>query len=515
MAETEQKAGKLGFYAGLTALILLLILTLVSWKTPTQDLVKPLAAGVPLAGPSAESTLGITKNERAVTLDPRIAEILLQEKGTINLELEPGRKLVIDFERTVYESPNIASVRGEIRGIPGSLVLLESYKGAVAGEITYPDGRRLQVQITDRDGKQHVVFQLDDDKMVVDHALHEHFKTEMHNAFPEGKVPEGNIISQPQLPWNQTVPVPGMPWFTTTLIGTNPWPQLTNVYGPPVVSLMVLYTPQAEDQLAGLLGIQTRIRLAMSQINACLEKSGTSAEIRLIHTEKIDYTASGSLNNDLLTMTYGVGPVMPEVHSLRLQHRADLVSLIVESSPNNVMHGASWMLTDFVPAPAFGFNVIEAPYINSSVWVHEIGHNLGCNHATNDVGGFINGAFNNSHGYRFSLTTNQNTYNFRTIMAYGPGRRLGYFSSPSNNFYGVPMGNNTVANNVYTIDKTAPMVGTYLGGGYGPPYYMTNTSTASTPPSNNTIANDGRTVIRLPSSRLSRQLIRLPMTTSN
>ena len=509
MGETEQKAGKLGLYAGLAVLSVLLIFTWATWNK--KALIRDIGDKTPIAGLSAEESLGITKRSRQVKIDPSVAKILLQEEGEVVLELFPGKKLIIDFERTVFDEPDIASVKGSIRGMPGSLALLESYKGTVAGEITYADGRRFQIQITDKEGKQHAVVELDDSKMFVDHTLHEHFKTEMQSKFPEGKVPEGNIISQPQLPWDKPVPVPGMPWFTTTLIGTNPWPRLTNVYGPPVVSLMVLYTPKAEEQLAGLLGIQTRIRLAMSQINAALEKSGTSAEVRLMHAEKLDYTASGNLNNDLLSMTYGVGPVMPSVHGLRLQHRADLVTLIVESSPNNIMHGASWMLTSYNPAPAFGFNVIEAPYINTSVWIHELGHNFGCNHATNDVGGFLQGAFTNSHGYRFSLATNGNTYDFRTIMAYGAGRRMGYFSSPSNFFYGVPMGNNATANNVYTIDKTAPMVGTYMSGGYGLPYYMSGTSSASNPPNNNIISNDGSKVIRLPSNRLSRTLLRLPL----
>ena len=89
-------------------------------------------------------------------------------------------------------------------------------------------------------------------------------------------------------------------------------------------------------------------------------------------------------------------------------------------------------------------------------------------------------------------------------MAYGPGRRVGFFSSPSNMFYGVPMGNTTHANNVYTIERTAPMVGTYMSGGYGPPYYY-NPATGGGTPLNSQAAGPG-----LPGPPHSRTQLRQP-----
>ena len=98
----------------------------------------------------------------------------------------------------------------------------------------------------------------------------------------------------------------------------------------------------------------------------------------------------------------------------------------------------------------------------TSVFVHEIGHNLGCSHATNDVGGFMHGAFTNSHGWKFGITTNGNTYPMRTLMSYGMGRRLGYFSNPNVSIWGVPTGDTNFANNAFTIQQMAPVVGSYF-----------------------------------------------------
>ncbi len=439
---------------------------------PAPHLISRKAASAPAHHKSPEQR--ITKRQRFVQLDENVAKVILkEEKGAVRLELFPGEVVTVDFERSDMESAESATVTGGVRGQPGSEAVLISHKGVVAASIMLGDGRSFLVNYAGEG--RHTVVELDPDKMVEPEHLTQHMAQKMPRSLPPN-----TIISMPQLPWNQTLPVPGMPWFTTTLIGTNPWPQGPPTYGPPVVGLMVLYTPKAAQELSGLLGVESRIRLAVGQVNAALKYSGTKALVRLVHAGQIEYNSTGDLQTDLQNMTFGVGPVMPKVHDLRWEHRADLVSLWVESNAGNLMHGSAWMLTSFDPAPAFGFNAIEGIYCNTSVLAHEIGHNLGCNHATNDVGGFLQGAFTNSHGYRFSVTNASNgvVNGFRTIMAYGAGRQIGYFSNPAINFWGQPTGDTNWANNAFTIEQTAPMVGSYMSGGYGPPYYIPGQQTS-------------------------------------
>ena len=476
-SDKSKKIGKWTAIAALAFLPLAYWLAFVVIPSPPQ-LISPLTpAQVAEAEKTPVPEAKIAKRTRHVTLDPEVMRTLQQSEGSLSIELFPNETVTIDFERAEPDAKESISVTGTIRGQPSSQVVLVTHKGALGGSVSLADGRSFLINYTGKD--RYAVVELDHSKMSESKEMQEHLAA----GFPSpDKIPKNGVVSMPQLPWGQTIPVPGMPWFTTTLIGAqNPWPQMTNVYGPPVIGTMILYTPEARDQLAGLLGVETRIRLAVSQINECFRKSGTSARIRLMHSGVIEYGSTGNITTDLKWMTYAYGPQTPEIHVLREQHRADLVTLMVPDSGQNLLHGTSWLLTSDNPAPSYGFNVIEAPYVNTSVLVHEIGHNLGCNHAPNDIGAIYGGAFTNSFGYRFSTTNVNGTANLlRTIMAYGPGRRVGFFSSPTNSFYGVPMGNATHCNNVYTIERTAPMVGTYMSGGYGPPYYYNPATSGGT-----------------------------------
>ena len=262
--------------------------------------------------------------------------------------------------------------------------------------------------------------------------------------------------------------VPGFPGFThvlrlTNTMSTNLWPvPLTPIYGPPIIGVLACYTGLAETQCGGKRGVETRVRISVAQVNNAFRRSAINAKLILLGTEKVSHVTSGNSTTDLVDLTFGATQPLYDVHLKRQLYRADLVSLFTGASPQNIMHGSSWMLNSTNGAPAYGFNVVEAIYAPTSVFVHEIGHNLGCSHAANDVGGFMHGAFTNSHGWKFGITTNGNTYPMRTLMTYGVGRRLGYFSNPNVNVWGVPTGDTNFANNAFTIQQMAPVVGSYF-----------------------------------------------------
>jgi hypothetical protein len=289
--------------------------------------------------------------------------------------------------------------------------------------------------------------------------------------------------------------VNGFSAFTHVLTRTNPWPtqvlQGAVNWGPPIISIMILYTPEAKKQSTGLLGIETRARLSVAQVNAAFRRSGITAKLVLAHLGPINYRTSGNLVTDLKALTYGTTLDLYNAHVMRQQYRADLVSLFVGASPGELFHGTGWMITSFNPAPSYGMTVMEGVYAPTSVFAHEIGHNLGCQHATNDIGSWINGAFTNSNGMRFNVTVNGNNYPMRTIMAYGAGPRLGYFSNPNINVWGSPTGDTNSANNAWTIQQTAPMVGNYLTQIIQAKKLTNNASSQSAIPIN-------RTTVRLP-----------------
>ncbi len=417
------------------------------------------------------------KRHRFVNLDAKAMAEVIAKSGRVELNLFPDARFTALLEKPDPLEGG-STFHGSLRGQPGSQVVLNTENGVLGASVQTADGRSFLVTYTG--DRRYVVVEIDWMKHNDPHHHADHPFT-----YKFERTPDGTAVMMPQLPWNITNPVPGFPGFTTTLVGPA-WPPQPMTYrppwGPPVVGLMVLYTPGAEEQVSGgLRGIESRIRLAMGQVNAAFRRSGITARIQLMHTQKINYTSAGDVNTDLRLLTRGATDALFDAHILRGKHRADLVTLLVPTSPRNYSgRGASWMPTSLRPAPAYGFNVVEAPYMNTTALAHELGHNLGCSHATNDLGGNINGAFTNAHGYRFSLTTNTRTFNYQTIMAYGPGIPLGYYSNPNVLFYGLPVGS-AAANNAAAINQTARMVGSYLSGGYNPPVYLPWTPPANRP----------------------------------
>lgn len=400
----------------------------------------------------------IAKRYRHVRLNPAAIDSVRKGDQVVELQLFPGETVRVVLDPSERTGDCSTEVQGTLEGVPGSMVSMVTLDDAVAATVQYPDGRMYMVNYAG--GGEHSIVELDGNAMHTPHELQEHFE-----AQPVIQSPDGAVTMTPQLQFGVTNRVNGFPQFTHVLTRTNPWPTQVVLgpvnYGPPIMSIMVLYTPEAKKQCAGLLGIESRIRLCIAQVNAAFRRSLVTAKLVLAHTGEVNYNTAGNLFLDLRNVTFGLTPDLLEVHKLRQAHRADLVSLFVAASPD-VFHGTSWMLNRMFPAPDYGFNVVEAVYAPTSVFAHEIGHNLGCNHATNDIGGYLNGAMTNSHGWRFTTTVNGNTYPMRTIMAYGAGPRLGYYSNPNVNIWGSPAGNAASAFNANTISNTAPMVGSYL-----------------------------------------------------
>jgi len=400
----------------------------------------------------------VVKRQRHVQLNPSAIEAVREGGRVIEFELFPGETIRVLLEPAEQTGLQSSEVHGLVEGVPGSVVTLVTYDGALAGTVQYPDGRTFMVNYAG--ANEHSIVELDPDKMETPPGVEQHF-----NAQPPLKSLDGTVFASPQLQFGVTNRVPGFTQFTHTLNNTNPWPTQVLLgpinYGPPIVGVMVVYTPGAKKECAGPRGIESRIRLSVAQVNAAFKRSLITAKLVLLHTAEVDYESTGHLYTDLINITYGRTAPLLDIHKLRQEVRADLVSLFVRRSPH-IFHGISWMLNSSRPAPAYGFNVMDAVYAPTSVFAHEIGHNLGCSHATNDPGGFIKGRFTNSHGWRFSVTNRGNTYPMRTIMAYGAGPRLGYYSNPRVSIWGSPAGNAAFADNANTISNTAPMVGSYM-----------------------------------------------------
>lgn len=215
------------------------------------------------------------------------------------------------------------------------------------------------------------------------------------------------------------------------------------------VDVLVAWTPNAESIIGG--GTQAAVAWVRNYAlatNSYYAASGINERIRLVLAVRTEYTESGTYLDNLFRLQDPNDGFMDELHVLRDVAGADLVALI--SNVTDVC-GVAWLFGD---DPAYGFSMTSV-YCSSLTFAHELGHNFGCCHDRDNSGG---GCFTPAaYGYRYY--GNSGTQ-WRTIMAYAPGTRIGYFSNPNISFDGQPTGTAT-ENNAATFPLTHPSIAAY------------------------------------------------------
>lgn len=220
-----------------------------------------------------------------------------------------------------------------------------------------------------------------------------------------------------------------------------------------IVDVLAVYTPAARAYFGGDAAARTAIRLWFLDLEQYLSRSEIGTSIRLVHTAATSFQETGVSSDDLFTIReLGENP-FSDIGRLREENVADLVALIVADSD---VCGLAY-LPDVNPngvTSEFGYS-LTVTSCGSLTLAHELGHNFGCCHDRANAGG---GCYDGrSYGYRFSGAGGGY---YRTIMAYEPGTRIGYFSNPNVTFDNVATGTATEYN-AATIDATASYLAQY------------------------------------------------------
>jgi hypothetical protein len=197
------------------------------------------------------------------------------------------------------------------------------------------------------------------------------------------------------------------------------------------IDLLVVYTPRARRRAGGVEAIASLVGLGVAETNLGFEKSEVKSRLRLVEIAEVPFVEAGRVESDLEILREEGDGALDEVHALRELHGADIVQLVVEEGDGC---GIAYSMGGSGPAfSEWAFSVVERNCIDTTyAMAHELGHNLGCDHAPEDP--TTHGAFRYSFGYKDLVA------GFRTIMAYGPGRRVARYSSPRVMFGGVPAG---------------------------------------------------------------------------
>ncbi len=244
------------------------------------------------------------------------------------------------------------------------------------------------------------------------------------------------------------------------------------------VDVMIAYTVPARLGAGGEAGVLALCDHMVARANATFINSRVGLHLRLVRFEQVDYIESNNIDTDLDRLTETNDGQLDALHAIRNAVGADLVTLLIENAGPSAA-GLAWLYDGTGNDPAYGFNVVERAGCEST-YVHEIGHNLGCQHDRDNASD--NPLYPYAYGHRF---TPAGYGQLRTVMAYSPGDRVPYFSNPDVAYLGtptgVPIGQPGEAHNAQTLNNTKAAIAAFRApAGNQPPVVTLTAPTAST-----------------------------------
>jgi len=247
-----------------------------------------------------------------------------------------------------------------------------------------------------------------------------------------------------------------------------------NPNAPATIDMLIVFTPAVLEspEVSRRGGINNYIANMMAMGNRSFRESNTGITLQLAHSAQVNYTepVPHNMERTIFRLTDANNGYMDEVHTLRRQHNADLVSLI---TVENDWGGIAWLLNNRAGSPDLGFSVVSvrAAVDDFPVFAHEIGHNMGLGHAAQQTSFFARGIFDYSLGWRFegNVTNPWGNRFHTTVMAYqgdfyGDGlisQFVHFFSNPDISHLGATIGDVTRADAARSLREIKHVVAFY------------------------------------------------------
>lgn len=253
--------------------------------------------------------------------------------------------------------------------------------------------------------------------------------------------------------------------------------------GAATIDVVLGFTNGYASQLGGASQAVTRLNNLIEIANQALANSLITRRYRLVHTLQVNYpdaTSHATTLEELSAYRSGSGiiPVPAALQPLRAardQYGGDLVSLVrAFRAPQNDGCGIAWLIGGG-QAPittenaGFGYSVIgdgsdvdendgRTYFCREETLVHEMGHNLGQAHNSQDSTSV--GVHPYSYGYRETSSTG-----FYTVMAYrlpdSSQIPIRHFANPGVSYQGRPTGVANTSDNARSMNLTMPIVATF------------------------------------------------------
>jgi hypothetical protein len=192
----------------------------------------------------------------------------------------------------------------------------------------------------------------------------------------------------------------------------------------PIWDIVIAYTGLARQAMGGNAAIEAECLLAVAAANQAYADSGIDGRMRLVARGEVAYDESGSFGDHLDWITNNGGGIRETYH-------ADFVSMLID---DDQYCGQAWCWAGGSSAYAYSICYWDCAAAKLTL-PHEVGHNMGCDHDAANAGGC--GGPSWAVGWRW---TGDSGTQWRSVMAYQPGDRVGHFSNPDVDFDGQPTG---------------------------------------------------------------------------
>jgi hypothetical protein len=251
-------------------------------------------------------------------------------------------------------------------------------------------------------------------------------------SIPDGRQVINEVNPAEPLPEMQPIPVDAPPKESGRSEGDEYYSAEAD--DGSIIDVLVVYTPAARNAVGGDSQMFTLIDLAVAETNQAYINSQVRTQLHLVHAAEVNYAESGDFTTDLTRLTSKTDGFMDQVHTLRDNYGADVVSLLIN---DNQYCGIAWLMRSLSSGfEAYAFSVVYRKCATGYYsFGHEIGHNQGSHHDRKNANS--PGLFEFSYGYQAPDKA------FRTIMAYNCSSdctRVPYFSNPSVSYGGQPTG---------------------------------------------------------------------------